>query len=136
MSSDETDLGPDPTQPRLENAAKAGHPFSFGWSREVRAVMAGLDSARFMNREGPWVLDSPFEVQLARLSAVIPDTPGHSGLSSIGWYRDGLSTSAGSSSEHLSASLGLTVGYPFLNANVTAKYDKAVSSDSNVSHCH
>ncbi|KAH6876590.1 hypothetical protein B0T10DRAFT_566805 [Thelonectria olida] len=134
MSDDEDfDIGPDPTRPTLENAADAGHPFSICWSREVRSILAGLDSDRFKDLDGPWAIESPFDVSTLRLSAVIPDSPGNGGISSSGCYRDGLSTSSEHGTEHLSAALGITVGYPFLNASVTGKYDGRVSEDRNAS---
>ncbi len=130
----ELDLGFDPTSPSLESTATAGHPFALPWSREVRAILAGLDSDRLKDPAGPWVLESPFDLRLAQLIAVIPDSirDGTNGLSTAGHYRDGLSTTSESSKEHFSASLGVTIGYPFLNASVSAKYDRQVAEDKNV----
>ncbi len=130
----ELDLDFDPTSPSLESTATAGHSFALPWSREVRAILAGLDSEHLKEPAGPWVLESPFDLRLAQLVAVIPDSirDGTNGLSTVGHYRDGLSTTSESSKEHLSAALGVTVGYPFLNASVSAKYDRQVSEDKNV----
>ena len=130
----ELDLGFDPTCPSLESTAAAGHPFALPWSREVRAILAGLDSEHLKEPASPWVLESPFDLRLAQLIAVIPDSirDGTNGLSTAGHYRDGLSTSSESSREHLSAALGVTVGYPFLNASASAKYDRQIAEDKNV----
>lgn len=131
----ELDLDFDPTSPSLESTAAAGHPFSLSWSREARSILAGLDTGRLKDPAGPWVLDTPFDVNTARLSVVTPDSirGGSNGLSMTGHYRDGLSTSSESSKEHLSAALGVTVGYPFLNASVSAKYDRQITEDKSVS---
>jgi hypothetical protein len=133
IADDESEIDFDPTRPRLEHATKAGHPFSIGWSREVRCILAGLDSTRLMNPGGPWVIESPFDMSQTRLCAIVPDSLGDGGLSSSGHYRDGMSTTSTSGTDHLSASLGITVGYPFLNASVTGKYDKRVTENRNVS---
>lgn len=126
----------DPTRPRLENATKTGHPFSVSWSREVRAVLSGLDSERLKDADGPWVTESPFDLTDVRelRAAIIPDSTGGGGLSSTGQYRDGMSTMSESGTDHLSAGLGISVGYPFLKASVSGKYDKKVTEDKNVSH--
>ena len=62
------------------------------------------------------------------MTTIIPDTGG--GTAS---FQNGLSTNSGSSSDRLSASLGITVGYPFLNASVTGQYDKNVIENKKVS---
>ncbi|KAK4169842.1 hypothetical protein QBC43DRAFT_283407 [Cladorrhinum sp. PSN259] len=127
------DLDYDPTAPSLEKTASAGHPFSLCWSREVRSILSGLDTSRLKDPTGPWVLNTPFDLQKASLSIVLADAVKDSsnGLSTTGHYRDGFSTTSESSYEHLSAALGITVGYPFLNASVSAKYDKQVTEDKN-----
>ncbi|KAI9163801.1 hypothetical protein HJFPF1_05428 [Paramyrothecium foliicola] len=127
------DLNFSPTKPSLEGIASAGHPFSLIWSREVRSILASLDIQRLKDPAGPWMLDTPFDTRLVQLLTVIPDSirEGSGGLSTSGHYRDGLSTTSESSTEHLSAALGVTVGYPFLNASVSAKYDRKVSEDKN-----
>jgi hypothetical protein len=116
------------TTPSLSNITDAGHAFSIPWDHQVRAVMAGFDSAGMKEKEGPWKLSSPFELSGSSLSAIVPDTRG--GIAS---FRDGFSTQSGASTEHLSAALGITVGYPFLNASVSGKYDKKVMMNNNVS---
>ncbi|KAK4205405.1 hypothetical protein QBC40DRAFT_320126 [Triangularia verruculosa] len=121
----------DPSQPSLESTAAAGHPFSVAWSHEVRAILAGLESRRLRDASGPWMLETPFSLEHVKLCAVIPDALGDGGLSSVGNFHDGFSTTISSSHEHLSASLGVTVGYPFLNASVSAKYDKTVKENKN-----
>ena len=117
----------DPTRPSLDTIADAGHAFSIPWSRNVRPLATTLDSLRIAHQEGPWLLSCPFDVSSLKLTTILHDTA--AGNVS---YRDGMSTSSGSSSEHLSAALGLTVGYPFLNASVTGQYDKDVMENENV----
>lgn len=117
------------TTPSLSSMTDAGHAFSIPWDRQVRAMMAGFDSAGVKEKEGPWKLSSPFDLSGATLSTIVPDTSG--GIAS---FRDGFSTQSGVSTEHLSAALGITVGYPFLNASVSGKYDKNVMMNNNVSY--
>ncbi len=113
----------------LSDLANAGHPFSIPWSRETRALMCGFDSAFVKEPQGPWLLSCPFDITVLRASALIPDTAGGSAT-----YRDGMSTSSGSTSDHLSAAFGITVGYPFLNANATGQYDRDVRDNESVRH--
>ena len=89
--------------------------------------MTTFDSSRSSHADGPWLLSCPFDLTGLRMTNIIPDRGG-----SVVSFRDGLSTNTGSSSEHLSAALGLTVGYPFLNASVTGQYDKNVLENENV----
>ncbi|KAK3367763.1 hypothetical protein B0H63DRAFT_515541 [Podospora didyma] len=126
------DIDDGPTRLSLAAIVKAGHPFSLPWSREVRALMTGLDSdaKRLKAPEGPWMTQSPFDLRNAQqLIAIVPDSTGSGGMASAGHYRDSLSTSSEVTSDHLSASLGITIRYPFLNASVSAKYDKSVPED-------
>ena len=89
--------------------------------------MTTFDSSRSSHADGPWSLSCPFDLSGLRATSIIPDEGG-----SVASFRDGLSTSSGSSSEHLSAALGLTVGYPFLNASVTGQYDRDILENENV----
>lgn len=118
----------DPTRPSLDSMTTAGHAFAVPWRRETVSLLTGFDSRRTKELGGPWVTQSPFEASDLKLSTILSDTKGGTAT-----YRDGLSTSAGTYCEHISASLGLTIGYPFLNANVTAKYDQDVLQKTSVS---
>lgn len=126
---DESDpIVDDPTRPSLVALTDAGHAFSIPWNHDVRALMSGFDSSQMSSPQGPWLMPSPFETDSMKMARVLLDNNGGSTN-----YREGMSTSSGSSSEHLSAALGLTVGYPFLNANVTGQYDRNVLENQNVS---
>jgi hypothetical protein len=116
------------TTPSLSHLTDAGHAFQIPWDRQVRPILIGFDSADMQKLDGPWKLSSPFDLPGTMLSAVVPDTSG--GIAS---FRDGFSTQSGASTEHLSAGLGITVGYPFLNASVSGKYDKQMMQNSSVS---
>ena len=109
----------DPTRPSLNAIASAGHAFSVPWSHDVRLLMTTLDSSLLIKPEGPWMTACPFDVSGMKLTTILQDTAGTSAN-----FRDGLSTNSGSETEHLSAALGITVGYPFLNASVTGQYDR------------
>lgn len=125
----------DPTRPSLSALADAGHSFSIPAAGEPKAILCGFESSRMDKLAGPWLdpAASPFDLeprtaQEKRLKMMTPDT----GSDTVS-IRNGSSTGAGSSQEHLSAEVGLTVGYPFLNASVSGRYDRAViGQDSSV----
>lgn len=119
---------PDPSRPSLVGLASAGHPFSIPWRREARPLLSSFDSRRAGDASGPWLLETPFDGQAMKMHVVLTDA--NSNRTS---YREGLSSRSTSSTEHLSVALGITIGYPFLNANVTAEYDKTVITNENVS---
>ncbi|KAH6697369.1 hypothetical protein F5X68DRAFT_238771 [Plectosphaerella plurivora] len=127
----------DPTRPSLAAFADAGHPFSVPVSGDPRGILCGFDSSLMTSPKEPWLdsSTSPFDLgsratyditEKNRLKIILPDTRGFSAS-----YRDGFSTTAGSTDEHLSAEVGVTVGYPFLNASATGNYDRAVMSSEN-----
>jgi hypothetical protein len=118
----------DPTRPSLSAYVDAGHPFSVPWASDAREVLTGFISTRIADTSGPWLSSCAFDLAQARLTAVLPDLRG--GIAS---FRDGHSTHSSSTGEHLSAELGVSVGYPFLSASVSGKYDRNVIEDENVS---
>lgn len=122
----------DPTLPNLQAQTEAGAAIALPWSREEKPLLTGFDSSKMEDpSDGPWIATaSPFSAQSIVTATVVPDASG-----GIGVYREGFSTRSQSSQEHLSASLGITVGYPFLNANVTGEYDSNVKETKNVSVC-
>lgn len=117
----------DPSRPSLTSIADAGHAFSIPWSREVAPLFATLNSSRLALPEGPWMISSPFDGSDLKGKAMLQDTSAGNAT-----FRDGMSASIGSSTDHLSAALGITIGYPFLNASVTGQYDRDVTENSNV----
>ena len=128
VASDESEDERDPFLPSLKTLTGVGHPCSIPWSNEVRTLMAGLESDRLWNTEGPWVPSSPFDLSLARLEIALSDT-----VSRVYSYKDRLSTETGDRNEHLSAQLGVGVGPSCLRATVTGKYDKTVMTKKSVS---
>ena len=120
----------DPARPSLPAIIEAGHALSIPWAREVKTLMAGLDARCLLKKADPWKMSCPFDVTDFRTATLIPDTGG--GICS---YSEALSSKAASSTEHLSAALGLTVGYPFLNAGVSIQYDETVTKNDKVSVC-
>lgn len=121
-----------PTLPSLQAQAEAGAPLALPWSREEKPLLTGFDSSKMTDSsDGPWIATaSPFSAQSIVTATIVPDVSG-----GVGVYREGFSTRSESSHEHLSASLGVTVGYSFLNANVTGEYDSTVDKKGNVSVC-
>lgn len=121
--------GDNPTRPSLVSVAAAGHPFAVPWSHKEVALLAGFESGRILQQEGPWVLGSPFVQGRTDTQAVVQFDADGGTIS----YRDALSSRAESSTEHLSVELGVTVEIPFASANVTGKYDKTVTENEHVS---
>ncbi|KAJ5080926.1 hypothetical protein N7456_013636 [Penicillium angulare] len=122
------ELENDPALPTLQAQTEAGAPIALPWSREERSLLTGFDSSKMRDSSnGPWkATTSPFSAQSIVTATIVPDASG-----GVGVYREGFSTRSESSNEHLSASLGVTVGYSFLNANVTGEYDKNVNETKN-----
>lgn len=118
----------DPTRPTLEALCAAGTTFSLPWTRERKALFAGFDSQKVLHADGPWRSISPFAPEQARMRSVLPD-----GIAGRCSFRDHMSTSSMQSMDHLSLNVGLTVGYPFLNAGVEVDYDRTVMQNENVS---
>ncbi|KAF5696335.1 hypothetical protein FGLOB1_13608 [Fusarium globosum] len=116
----------DPSKPSLEALTDGRHPFSLPWGHDVRVLLSGFKMEDMSKQKGPWTKTSAFEISGSEMLAVVPDTKGGS-MS----YKDGMTTNSETSDDHLSASLGLTVGYPFLNASVTGDYDRNVMESHN-----
>ncbi|KAJ5646644.1 hypothetical protein N7490_003016 [Penicillium lividum] len=118
----------DPILPNLQAQTQAGAVIALPWSREEKPLLTGFDSSKMGDySDGPWIVtNSPFSAQSIVSATIVPDASG-----GVGVYREGFSTRMESSSDHLSASLGITVGYPFLSANVTGQYDSNVNETKN-----
>lgn len=116
----------DLTRPSLVAQAKSGHPLLVPWGQKQIALLASFDSSRMPEKEGPWVLASPFDISATK-AIVQHDNDGGSIM-----YREGLSTRSNSSTEHLSASLAVSVSVPLAEASVSASYDKMVIANENV----
>ncbi|KAK0629293.1 hypothetical protein B0T17DRAFT_615088 [Bombardia bombarda] len=126
-----TEPSSDPSRPSLAAFADAGHPFSVPMTGDVQNMLVGFDSKRMALATGPWLEPSanPFDLRSRKgvqLKVVLPDIQGGSAS-----FRDGFSTHSGSSYDHLSAEVGVSVGYPFLSGSVSGKYDKTVMENEN-----
>lgn len=117
-----------PVRPSLNEITAGGHAFAVPWSRKTMSVLTGFDSQKMKDPTGPWKTQSPFDYHGLKMNAIIGDN--RSGTTS---YRDGSSTQSTSTTDCLSVALGVTIGYPFLNANVTVEYDRTVIKNENVS---
>lgn len=124
---DLSDPSNDPTRPSLAAFVDAGHAFSVPWAGDARNLLTGFTSSSMLDDRGPWLPTCAFDTGKAKMTAVLSDLQG--GIAS---FRDGSSTHSGSSQEHLSAELGVSVGYPFLSASVSGKYDRDVLENENV----
>ena len=84
------------------------------------AIGSGFESKFIASGRLPWVSKCAYIIEDAK--CILEIDGGISG------YRKGNSNSSVQYSEHLSASLGVTVGCKFLSANVTGSYDKSLSN--------
>ncbi|KAI0965327.1 hypothetical protein F4678DRAFT_467666 [Xylaria arbuscula] len=112
--------------PTLSDHAEAGMPLWVPWMRQEIAMGTGMNSA-LLKTENPWVSLSPFEFGTKEAKWIVYDgkTDGKS------TFRETESDSHSSTVDHYSGSLGVTVGCPFLKANVTGSYDKTVNTTTN-----
>lgn len=116
----------EPLRPNLEEITRDGRPFALPWSCEVRELMGCFESQEMKSSQGPWRTSHPFDPP-GVMKVVMPEIVG--GTAS---FRSGLSTRSEASTEHLSAAVGITIGYPFLNAGVHVDYDRTVIEHSTV----
>ncbi|EUC40363.1 hypothetical protein COCMIDRAFT_109002 [Bipolaris oryzae ATCC 44560] len=105
----------------LQNLASQGLPLYLPWSKDYIAIGSGFNSASIASSSSPWVSKCPYIIDNAKCVMEISGTTSS--------YREGNSFSSVQHSEHLSASLGVTVGCKFLSANVTGSYDETVSDN-------
>ena len=115
--------------PSLNDHADAGLPLQIPWMRQEIALGTGLSSA-LLASEKPWMPVSPFDLGSSdsKWLAYEGETEGKAN------FRDSESDSHLSTADHSSGSLGVTVGCPFLKANVTGNYDKTVNYNADVSN--
>lgn len=109
----------------LAAAAAQGLPLFLPWSTEYMKLGSGFDSRHITSGQSPWISSPAFDID-DRISFIREDDGG------TGSVREGRSSSTLQHSEHLSASLGATVGCSFLSANVTGSFDRAVSKNTAV----
>jgi hypothetical protein len=111
----------------LSNLSSARLPLCIPWSRTMKAVRLGTTfHSRLSATFDPWSKACPF-LDIAAMPILYTNDDGGQAT-----YISAKSTSAGSNLEHLSMSLGLSVGCSFLGASVTGKYDKDVLENSDV----
>lgn len=118
----------DLSKPSLTDFAASGHAFAIPWIERIQPVLSGFQSARIMDKAGPWVHASPFDEQAVQACNMVFESNGGSCT-----YRDAMSSAAHGNSEHMSVSGSLSVGPPFLKAEASGQYDKSVSENENVS---
>jgi hypothetical protein len=122
---------PDLTKPSLQGIADAGYAFAIPWTNQVRPILGGFESGLISSKNGPWPKSTPFE-------SPYDEKEGHDctlmyeSNGSTGMYRDAFSSQDQSSTDHLSVSGSVSVGYPFLKGEASAEYDKTVNDTSNV----
>ena len=120
----------DPAQPSLARQAESGVPLRFPWTAQVLKPGTSFDSL-YLSSSHPFLGNSPFDCgALGHSTFVYTDDSG--GRAS---YVSTSSTTVGSSRDHFSAGLGVTVGCSFLNASVSGQYDKDVMNNNDVRHC-
>lgn len=105
----------------LQNLASQSLPLYLPWSKDYIAIGSGFNSAAIESDSSPWVSKYPYMIDNAKCIVEIDGA--------VSSYREGNSSSSAQHSEHLSASLGVTVGCKFLSASVAGSYDKSVSDN-------
>lgn len=119
----------DPTRPSITLLAKQKLPLNLPWGTVPVVIGTPFFSSRAEN-EAPFTGRSPFDTHsLSKTPLKFEATDG--GRAS---FTSTSSRSAGHSTEHLSASLGISVGCKFLSAGVTGSYDEDVAENVDVSH--
>ena len=111
----------------ITSQASSSLPILLPWSSSIAPVLPGTAFRSILaSTDAPWATVSPF-TELGDQLIVYTNDDG--GLST---YNSAKSTSSSSNSEHLSVSLGVSVGCPFLNASASGQYDKDVLENKDV----
>lgn len=119
-----------PSSATLKHQADLKQPLILPWHPQKTIAPGTLFHSRLCeSEEGPWSQQSPFK------SDSLAETPFEfvADDGGVGSFRSATSSVSGSSSEHLSVSMGVTVGAPFLSASVTGSYDREVQKNTDVS---
>jgi hypothetical protein len=112
--------------PSLATLAAMEAPLFLPWSTELARIGTGFDSRLISEvARKPWSAKCAFD-DLDQCMALC-ETAGCSTS-----FREGSTDSTSSSSEHLSMSLGVTVGNKLLSANVTGSYDSKIELNQDV----
>ncbi|KAH8597448.1 hypothetical protein B0O99DRAFT_592606 [Bisporella sp. PMI_857] len=114
--SDESDL----SRPTVSRQAKSGYPIILPWTAEPLPLGTSFESA-LSHTINPFLKTNAFDPASLCQARFLYTKDG--GTAS---YASTSTTSSGTSNDHMSVSLGVTVGCPFLNASVTGSYDKDV----------
>ncbi|ETI27793.1 hypothetical protein G647_00242 [Cladophialophora carrionii CBS 160.54] len=130
------DLDPHKTDapiPSLASLAAMEAPLFLPWSTELARIGTGFDSRLIDNAaKKAWVPKCAF--QNLEEAVALCETAGCTTS-----FREGSTDSTSSSSEHMSMSLGVTVGNKLLSANVTGSYDSRIELNQNAyrvsKHC-
>lgn len=116
-----------PFRASLSKQAAGGTPLNLPWSARYIAPGTSFKSALVKAPEGPFLKPSPFDSKSLEEAAYVFEKNDLQGS-----FMEATSTSSGFNSEHLSVSLGITVGCSFLNASVSGRYDKSLLQNSDV----
>jgi hypothetical protein len=118
----------DPFRPSLAKFARLGHTFLIPWTSEPIAILAGFESARLQSIEGPFVLESPFDMTDVKLVTMLHELSGSSNS-----YDDVFSSRTEQNSDHMSMAGSLGVGCPVLKGEVSGNYSKTIKESKDVS---
>ncbi|KAK3070134.1 hypothetical protein LTR53_010993 [Teratosphaeriaceae sp. CCFEE 6253] len=115
-----------PPHPSLQAQAAQKATLSIPCLREPCRLGHGLDS-RLLATKFPWMPRSAFRRDAETVGQLLAlDLHPYRAT-----YREGVSSGSRETSEHLSASLGATIGCDFLSASVTGSYDHATMQSHN-----
>ena len=119
----------DPSHASLSDLVSEQAPIFLPWCKANIYLGDGFDSRLAIANKLPWTGRSAFDqVHSAAFTAEVD--------SYAATIRESTSTASKASSEHMSASLGVTVGCDFLSANVTGSYDETTTSNATVGTMH
>jgi hypothetical protein len=117
-----------PFLPSIQTFAAARRSIVLPWGPTALPIGTGFSSKNSSSPGGPFLTQSAFDkTALAQALLVYEADPNG------GNYHEVITTSDGSSYEHTSVSLGVSIGGSFLGGSVSGAYDKLVLENTDVS---
>lgn len=116
----------DPNRISLRTSVDQREPIVLPWCKGSVFFGNGFNSDLALNNEFPWMGQTAF-AELHRASFLV-DTKCQAAT-----FRECSSSASKASTEHMSGSLGVTIGCDYLNANVTGSFDESTSKNEEAS---
>ena len=119
----------EPARASIARQAKANLPLLLPWHPSETIKPGALFRSRLCETDDPWAKNTPFKPSsLASIPLLFHNDDG--GAAS---FKSHISRLAVSDTEHMSVSMGVSIGCPILGASVTGRYDKEVSENKDAS---